>query len=111
MKQDRFVPVAPHWYATNLGGVIATGILAALTRNRFLRRVFWGAVAVHVAEAAYTYRAAREAGFTESAPKWTLQTLAVGFPSLFALRDARAAAEEGDQPASSGQSDSAVPAR
>jgi len=89
MKRDTFVPVETHWYVTNLGGVIATGILALLTRRRFLRWLFWSAVAVHVAEAAYTYRAAREAGFTESAPKWTLQTLAVGFPSLIALRTAR----------------------
>ena len=111
MKRDTFVPVETHWYVTNLGGVIATGILALLTRRRFLRWLFWSAVAVHVAEAAYTYRAAREAGFTESAPKWTLQTLAVGFPSLFALRDARATAGAGDQSASSGQSVSAVPAR
>ena len=90
-RPDTFIPVATHWYASNLGGVIATGILAVLTRRRFLRWLFLAAVGLHVAEAAYTYRTARDAGFTESAPKWTLQTLAVGFPSLFALRDARSA--------------------
>ena len=89
MSRDTFVAVDPRWYATNLGGVVLTGVLAALTRRRFLRWLFWGAVALHVSEAAYSYKAARDAGFTESAPKWILQTLAVGFPSLIALRTAR----------------------
>lgn len=93
MRRDTFVAVDPRWYASNLGGVILTGVLAALTRRRFPRWLFWGAVAVHLTEAAYTYKAARDAGFTESAPKWTLQTLAVGFPSLLALRQAREARE------------------
>ena len=26
---DRFVPVAPMWWVTNLGGVVATGVVAA----------------------------------------------------------------------------------
>jgi hypothetical protein len=89
MNRDTFVAVDPRWYATNLGGVVLTGVLAALTRRRFLRWLFWGAVALHVSEAAYSYKAAQDAGFTESAPKWSLQTLAVGFPSLIALRTAR----------------------
>jgi|GEM_PF-1208255 len=89
MNRDTFVAVDPRWYASNLGGVILTGVLAALTRRRFLRWLFWGAVALHVSEAAYSFKAARDAGFTESAPKWTLQTLAVGFPSLIALGTAR----------------------
>jgi hypothetical protein len=86
---NTFVAVDPRWYASNLGGVIVTGIVAALSRRRLLRWIFWGAVALHVAEAAYSYQAARDAGFTESAPKWSLQTLAVGFPSLIALHNAR----------------------
>jgi len=84
-----FVPVAPLWYATNTGGVVVTGVLAAMTGRRSLRVIFWGAVTLHVAEAAYSYRAARRAGFTQSAPRWALQTLAVGFPSLLALGAAR----------------------
>jgi hypothetical protein len=100
MSRDTFVAVDPRWYATNLGGVILTGVLAALTRRRLLRRLFWGAVALHVVEAAYSYKAAQDAGFTESAPKWARQTLAVGFPSLIALRTAR---EDPVQDASAGE--------
>ena len=89
MSRDTFVAVDPRWYVSNLGGVILTGVLAAVSRRRLLRWLFWGAVAIHVYEAAYSYKSARNAGFTESAPKWALQTLAVGFPSLIALRTAR----------------------
>jgi hypothetical protein len=84
-----FVAVQPHWYLTNTGGVVMNGILAATTKKRVYRWLFWGAVALHVGEAVYSYRAARAAGFTESAPRWALQTLAVGFPSLLALREAK----------------------
>jgi hypothetical protein len=84
-----FIAVKPHWYLTNTGGVVMNGVLAATTKKRTYQILFWGAVAVHVAEAAYTYRSARQAGFTESAPRWALQTLAVGFPSLIALHRAR----------------------
>jgi hypothetical protein len=83
-----FVTVHGYWFVTNTGGVLLNGVLAATTKKRAFRLLFWGAVAVHAAEAAYTYRAARRAGFTASAPRWTLQTLAVGFPSLRALRAA-----------------------
>ena len=81
-----FVPVARHWYVTNTGGVLMNGVLAMTTRKRSYQLLFWGAVAVHAVEAAYAYRAAQRAGFSESAPRWALQTLAVGFPSLMALR-------------------------
>lgn len=87
---DTFVPVAPFWYATNLGGLLVNGLVARRTRARVLRFVFWTAVALHVGEAIYAYGAAQRAGFTGSARRWALQTLAVGFPSLLALRDARA---------------------
>jgi Domain of unknown function (DUF4499) len=90
-RRETFVAVAPGWYASNLGGVIATGLLAKKTGARVIRWTFYGAVALHVGEAAYANHAARKAGFTNSAWKWGLQTLAVGFPSLLALRDARAA--------------------
>jgi Transmembrane protein 254 len=85
-----FIGVAPHWYLTNTGGVLVNGVLALTSKKRSYQILFWGAVAVHVAEAVYTYRAARNAGFTQSAPRWAVQTLAVGFPSLLALRKARA---------------------
>jgi Domain of unknown function (DUF4499) len=90
-RRDTFVPVATHWYVSNLGGVIATGILARRTGKRLIRWTFWGAATLHVTEAAYANYAARKAGFTNSAWKWGLQTLAVGFPSLLALRAAVAA--------------------
>jgi len=86
---DAFIAVAPHWYVTNTGGLLVNGLVARRTGRRWARWIFWGAVALHVGEAVYAYRAARHAGFTRSAPRWTLQTLAVGFPSLLALREAR----------------------
>jgi hypothetical protein len=87
-REATFVPVAPLWWLTNAGGVATTGLLAARTGRRSLRWLFWGAVAVHVTEALYTYSAARRAGFTRHAARWALQTLGVGFPSLFLLRAA-----------------------
>lgn len=93
MNRDTFVPVDARWYVANVGGVVLTGLLAAITRWRWLRWLFWAAVGVHVTEAAYAYRSARAAGFSESAPRWAAQTLGVGFPSLFALRDARTASD------------------
>ena len=84
-----FVPVRAYWYLTNTGGVALNGVLAATTKKRSFALLFWGAVAVHGVEAVFAYRAARRAGFTQSAPRWALQTLAVGFPSLLALREAR----------------------
>jgi hypothetical protein len=83
-----FVAVAPHWYLTNTGGIVMNGVVAAVSKRRTAKLVFWGAVALHVGEAVYAYRAAQRAGFSESAPKWALQTLAVGFPSLLALHKA-----------------------
>jgi hypothetical protein len=85
---DTFVPVAGFWWVTNTGGIALTGLLAATTGRRGLRRLFWGGVAIHAVEAAYTYRAARRAGFETQARRWALQTLGVGFPSLRALRAA-----------------------
>lgn len=85
-----FIGVAPHWYLTNTGGVVMNGVLALTTRKRSFQILFWGAVAAHVVEAAYAYRIARRSGFAASAPRWAVQTLAVGFPSLIALRQARA---------------------
>ncbi len=90
-RRETFVAVAPAWYASNLGSLLATGLVGRLTGRRLMRGLFWGGVAVHVGEAAYANHAARKAGFTNSAWKWGLQTLAVGFPSLLALRDATAA--------------------
>jgi hypothetical protein len=83
-----FVRVHPVVWATNAGGVALTGLLAARTGRRGLRWLFWGAVAVHVSEALYAYRAAHRAGFSRHATRWALQTLGVGFPSLLVLRDA-----------------------
>lgn len=86
---DTFEAVAPFWYATNLGGLVMSGVVAAATGKRLAKLSFWGGVALHVGEAAFAYAAANRAGFTRSAPKWGLQTLAVGFPSLRALHAAK----------------------
>ncbi len=87
--EDTFVPVGGRWWISNTGGIVLTGVLAAVTGRRLLRWVFWGAIGIHVAEAVYTYQAAHQAGFTRRAVHWALQTLGVGFPSLVALHAAR----------------------
>jgi hypothetical protein len=86
---DTFVAVDRRWWLTNAGGIVVTGVLATVTGRPALRRLFATAVAIHVGEALYSYGSARRAGFTTSAPRWALQTLGVGFPSLIALRAAR----------------------
>jgi hypothetical protein len=91
---DRFVPVAPKWWLANLGGMVVFGAVAARSRSPVLRAGFALAVATHVAEAAYTYDAARRAGFVGSANRWALQTLAVGFPSISAFHLARDESED-----------------
>jgi hypothetical protein len=91
---DRFVLVAPQWWAANLGGMVVFGVVAARSRSPLVRAGFALAAATHVVEAAYTYDAARRAGFVGSANRWALQTLAVGFPSLLAFRAARAEADD-----------------
>ena len=88
MTDDTFVAVDRRWWLTNTGGVVLTGVLAAITGRRPLQRIFRAAVAIHVGEALYSYGAARRAGFTTSARRWALQSLAVGFPSVTALRAA-----------------------
>ncbi len=88
MSRATFVPVARGWFIANTGGLALTGVLAALTRRRALWFVFLAGSATHVVEAAVTYRKAQAAGFDESAPRWALQTLAVGFPSMIALNSA-----------------------
>jgi phage tail protein X len=89
---DTFVAVDRRWWLTNTGGIVVTGVLAAATGRAALQRLFRAAVAIHVGEALYSFSSARRAGFTTSAPRWALQTLGVGFPSLIALRAARQAA-------------------
>jgi Transmembrane protein 254 len=86
-----FVSVAPGWWLANAGGVALTGLLAARTGRRSLRLLFTGAVLTHAVEAVVTYERARRAGSRQPGA-WALQTLAVGFPSLGALRAATAEA-------------------
>ncbi len=81
-----FVPVAPAWWVTNLGGLVVNGLVAARSSRKLPRIVFALAAATHVVEAACTFVTARRRGLP--ALPWTLQTLAVGFPSLLALRAA-----------------------
>ena len=83
---ETFVPVTPMWWVTNLGGLTVNGIVAARRKSTLTRLVFGAAVVTHVVEAGYAYGIARRAGF-DDAWKWGLQTLGVGFPSLFALNE------------------------
>lgn len=86
MPSPTFVPVAPAWWVSNFGGVVVNGIVAARRKTTLTRFVFGAAVVTHVVEAGYAYGIARRAGF-DDAWKWGLQTLGVGFPSLFALNE------------------------
>lgn len=89
------------WFALLDGGIVALVVLsivegaydavtaripAPFPSRRTLRAILGGTVVIHVAEAAAAGRHARRRGLP--ARGWALQTLAVGFPSLFALRRA-----------------------
>jgi hypothetical protein len=93
--------MAPRWYLTNLGGMVVYGLIAGRAlASGSARRVptamlaggFALAAATHVVEAGYaTSLARRRALPTRSVAAVGLRTLAVGFPSLLALRAATAA--------------------
>ncbi len=87
------------WFLLLDGGIVALVVLstvdgayeavtehipAPLPPRRALRAILAGAVLIHVVEAVAAGRQARRRGL--SAWGWALQTLAVGFPSLLALR-------------------------
>jgi hypothetical protein len=95
--------MAPLWYATNLGGMVVYGAIATSPRARRVlaprleKRVpvavlaggFAVAAALHVAEATYATSLARRRQLpARSVTAVGLRTLAVGFPSLRALRAA-----------------------
>ena len=84
-SSSTFQPVAPYWWYTNLGGIVAGGIVAARSKKRLVRLAFAVGVVTHVIEAGYAYTAARRARLDNDAWRWGLQTLAVGFPSVRAL--------------------------
>jgi hypothetical protein len=80
-----FRPVAPHWWITNFGGIVANGIVAARSRKRIAMITFVLGAGYHVVAAGCAYSTARDAGLDDDAWKWGLQTLAVGTPSVRAL--------------------------
>jgi hypothetical protein len=80
-----FRPVAPYWWITNLGGIVANGIIAARTKKRIPKITFALGAGYHVVAAGYAFVTARNAGLDDDAWKWGLQTLAVGTPSVRAL--------------------------
>jgi hypothetical protein len=82
---ETFRPVAPYYWLTNFGGIVANGIIAARSRKRITMITFAVGAAYHVVAAGYAFNAAREAGLGDDAWKWGLQTLAVGTPSARAL--------------------------
>ena len=99
----RSVVVRPHWawFALLDGGMVTLAVLSAggraydavaehtpvpLPPLRALRAILAGAVAIHIGEAVAAGRQARRRGLP--ARGWVLQTLAVGSPSLVALRRA-----------------------
>jgi hypothetical protein len=89
------------WFALLDGGIVALVVLSAvdgaydavtgrspvpLPPRRALPAILVGTAVIHVVEAGTAGRYARRRGLP--ALGWALQTLAVGFPSLFALRRA-----------------------
>ena len=83
-----FVRCAWPWWLAHVGGMAATGVLAARPRSSArLRVLFAGAVALHVGEAFVAWHLSRDS-FPAERRAWTLQTLALGYPSLLALRRA-----------------------
>ena len=98
--------MAPGWYLSNFGGMVVYGAIvtsprvrSALARgpvSRIPRPVlvagFLAAAATHVIETAHALRVARSAELPgRSLAAVGLRTLAVGFPSVMALRGALAA--------------------
>jgi Domain of unknown function (DUF4499) len=65
---------------------VTAGTLAPFPSRKILRGILAGTVVIHVVEGVAAARVARRHGLP--ARGWGLQTLAVGFPSLFALRRA-----------------------
>jgi putative copper export protein len=97
--------MAPGWYLSNLGGMLVYGAIVASPRARhalagrsgrrfpvaMLAGGFALAAATHVVESAYAVSHARRFELpTRSVAAVGLRTLAVGFPSLIALRAATA---------------------
>ena len=83
---NTFTAVSPRWWFTNLGGIVVQGVLAKRSKSKLMKFGFALAATTHTVEAAYAYRTAKQRGLDNDAVLWGLQTLAVGFPSLFALQ-------------------------
>jgi hypothetical protein len=97
----------PHWgwWLAIVGGMSLLAVLAGDDRayalwsehvtTLFSRQLLVGilvvAVGLHIGEASYAYKIAGSAGQVASRWGWTLQTLALGFPSLRLLLRRRAA--------------------
>jgi transmembrane protein TMEM254 len=77
-----FQLVAPYWWVTNFGAIVANGIIAARSKKRITKITFALGATYHVVAAGYVYYTAREAGLDDDVWKWVLQTLAVGTPSV-----------------------------
>jgi hypothetical protein len=87
------------WFALLDGGIVALVLLTTIDRardavaahspvplppRRVLRAILAATAVIHVVEAVAAGRYAKRRGLP--ARGWAFQTLAVGFPSLFALR-------------------------
>jgi len=87
----------PHvaWWLAVLGGLGLLAVLAtspdayagyaahvhALPSQRILLWMLAGAAVLHVGEAAFCYRLAKQLGMEQAAAGWLVQTLLLGFPS------------------------------
>jgi Domain of unknown function (DUF4499) len=101
-----FVRPSWAWFALLDGGIVALALLSAvdgaydavaahspapLPPRRVLRATLVATVVIHVVEGVVAGRRARRHGLPSRG--WALQTLAVGFPSLLALRRAISTAD------------------
>lgn len=97
---DTFSRPAAGWFVALDGGIVALCALSAsaatydrvaaavaLPPRRALQALLAATAVIHLAEAAHARSVARRHGLP--ARRWALQTLAVGFPSLLALRRTR----------------------
>jgi hypothetical protein len=106
-KQAQTLPhgrMAPGWYLSNFGGMVVYGAMVASPRVRralargpiaripasVLTLGFAAAAATHVVETVHALRVARADELpARSIARVGVRTLAVGFPSVLALREAR----------------------
>lgn len=96
---DRFERPNLLWYACFDTGLATMGLMAVNAKaydaiaakapvppRTTVQALFFGSVALHVAEATVAYKMARRRGMHQSASRWAGAAFVVGFPALLKLR-------------------------